>query len=111
MKRTLAAMIITFCAGICTHAQSLTTADGEKAMKYLESTRQGVMDATKGLSAAQWNFKSAPDRWSIAEVVEHITAAEDLLYGMVTEQVMKAPPRPGGEDVKKIDELVVAVHT
>ena len=45
---------------------------------------------------------------SIAEVVEHIAAAEDFLMGMVTSQVMKAPPRPAGDDVKAIDDMVVA---
>jgi len=77
-------------------------------MQYLESTRQAVLDATAGLSEAQWNFKSAPDRWSVAEVVEHIAAAEDFLMAMVTNQVMKGPARPAGDDVKAIDDMVVA---
>jgi uncharacterized damage-inducible protein DinB len=66
-----------------------------------------VVDATAGLSEAQWNFKPAPDRWSVAEVTEHIAAAEDLLMGMVTGEVMKATPRPDGEDVHATDEMVL----
>jgi uncharacterized damage-inducible protein DinB len=85
----------------------LTPADRESAVKYLESTRQGVLDATQGLSANQWNFKSAPDRWSIAEVVEHIAAAEDFLFKNVSDKVMKAPARTGNDDVKAIDQLVL----
>lgn len=53
-----------------------------------------VLDATKDLSPAQWNFKSAPDRWSVAECMEHIAAAEDFIRGMVVEKVMVAPPLP-----------------
>src|SRR6185436_1097379 len=35
-------------------------------------------------------------------------SAEDMLMGMVQDQVMKSPARPeGGEDVKAIDELVL----
>src|SRR5215813_2930737 len=56
-------------------------ADREKAVQYLESTKNAVLTATKGLSDVQWNFKPAPDRWSIAEVVEHLAAAEDMLRG------------------------------
>jgi hypothetical protein len=85
----------------------LTQEDRESALKYLESTRQGVVDATKGLSANQWNFKPAPDRWSVAEVVEHIAAAEDYLEGNVTANVMKAPARKENDDVKAIDEMVL----
>lgn len=54
------------------------------------------------------NFKPAPDRWSVAEVAEHIAAAEDLLYGSIQDKVMKAPARPAGEDVKAIDDFVLA---
>ena len=65
-----------------------------------------MIDATKDLSPAQWNFKAAPDKWSIAEVTEHIAAAEDFLMGMVKEKVMTAPPRPAGDDVAAIDAMV-----
>lgn len=79
----------------------------DKAIQYLESTRQGVLDATRGLSAAQWNFKPAPDRWSVAEVTEHLASAEDYIRGMIVEKVMAGPARPAGENVAGIDEMVV----
>ena len=75
-------------------AQELTQADKDRAMQYLETTKKNVEDATKGLSEAQWNFKPGPDRWSVAQVVEHIAAAEDFLRGMVVEKIMKAPADP-----------------
>ncbi len=53
-------------------------------------------------------MKPAANRWSVAEVTEHIAAAEDFLMGMITTQVMKAPARPAGDDVKAIDDMVVA---
>jgi len=92
---------------VAVQAQSLSAADRDKAMKYLESTKQGIADATKGLSAAQWNFKPAPDKWSIAEVTEHIAAAEDYLRGMVVEKVMVGPARPAGENVAETDEMIL----
>jgi hypothetical protein len=106
-KRNLRVLVVILSLAASAWAQSLTQADRDRAVKYLESTRQGVQDATAGLSQAQWNFKPAPDKWSVAEVTEHIAAAEDFLRGMVAEQVMKAPPRPAGEDVKAIDEMVL----
>ncbi|HEY1264522.1 MAG TPA: DinB family protein [Terriglobales bacterium] len=107
MKRVLAVMLALVALTALGYAQTLSAADRESAVKYLESTKQGVLDATKGLSPAQWNFKPAPDKWSIAEVVEHIAAAEDYLRGNA-ENVLKSPPRPEGDDVKAIDELVLA---
>jgi len=108
MKRSLAILIVMVCASAQAFSQTLTQADQDRAMQYLESTKQGVLTATAGLSSAQWNFKPAPDKWSVAEVVEHIAAAEDFLMSMVTSQVMKAPPRPAADDVKAIDDMVVA---
>ena len=108
MKRLLTVGVVFLCVATSALSQTLTAADRERGMQYLESTRQAVLDATAGLSEAQWNFKSAPDRWSVAEVVEHIAAAEDFLMAMVTNQVMKGSARPAGDDVKAIDDLVVA---
>jgi uncharacterized damage-inducible protein DinB len=107
-KRLLSIVVLTLCSLAVAQAQTLTPADREKALQYLESTEQGVIAAASGLSDAQWNFKPAPDRWSIAEVTEHIAAAEDFLRGMITEKVMNAPPRPAGDDVVSIDEMVLA---
>jgi uncharacterized damage-inducible protein DinB len=105
-KRYLACLALTL--ALVSSAFSQTQAEKDKAMQYLESTKQGVIDATKGLSAAQWNFKSAPDRWSVAEVMEHIAAAEDYIRGNITQNVMKAPARGASEDVKALDDTVVA---
>ena len=87
---------------------SLSKADRERGVQYLLKTKNAILDATKGLSDAQWNFKRAPDRWSVAQVLEHIAKAEGLLFKMASEQAMKGPPRPVGVNVKEIDELVVA---
>ena len=106
----LALVLGTLAMGAAAQAQNdATPADKERALAYLEKTKDGVVDATKGLSDAQWNFKPAPDRWSIAEVLEHLAAAEDLIRGLVQEQVMKSPaiaPRDPAE-VKKIDDGVL----
>src|SRR5256885_14123740 len=89
-------------------AQEVTQAEKDKALQYLETTKKNVLEATKGLSEAQWNFKPAPDRWSVAQVMEHIAAAEDFIRGMVKEKVMLAPAEPG-RDLKKIDDAVMAM--
>jgi len=95
-------------AAASAHAQDVTPAEKDKALAYLESTKKGVLEATKGLSEAQWNFKAAPDKWSVAECVEHLAAAEDFLRAMVVDNVMKAPASPG-RDTAKIDAGIMAM--
>jgi len=104
------AVMLTICSAATVRAQDVTQADKDRALAYLESTKKGVVDATKGLSDAQWNFKPAPDRWSIAEVMEHLAAAEDMIRGMDQEQVMKTPAIPPRDpaELQKIDAGVMA---
>jgi hypothetical protein len=95
--------------GSIAFGQALTQADREKGEKYLEKTRDGVVDATEGLSEAQLKFKPAPDRWSVAETLEHIALAEDFLMQNITNKVMKAPAGPTNRDVAKTDAAVLAM--
>jgi DinB superfamily len=89
-------------------AQDASPADKEKALAVLETSKKGVLDATRELSEAQWNFKAAPDKWSVAECAEHIAAAEDFIRGIVVENVMKAPAAPD-RGIAKIDAGILAM--
>jgi DinB superfamily len=104
--RSFVALVLTF--AIAATAMEVTEAEQERALTYLESTKVNLLATTKGLSAAQWNFKPAPDRWSIAQVMEHIAASEDFIRdGLIKEKVMVSVPGPPDRDVKKIDNAVV----
>ena len=98
-------LVITLAAAAS--AQEVSQAEKDRALQYLESTKKNVLEATKGLSEAQWNFKPAPDRWSVAQVMEHIAAAEDFLRDTTKEKVMTAPAGEAGRDSKKTDEAVL----
>lgn len=87
--------------------QKLTSFELEQGRRYLDQTRNGVIGATKGLSEAQWKFKPAPDRWSIAEIVEHIVLTQEFVLGPVREQLAKAPEVSTDRDYKKVDAVVV----
>ena len=90
--------------------ETLTQAERDTAIAELEGSKQMFLDATKGLSAAQWNFKSTPDRWSIAECAEHIALAEGFIFGRVTDGVMKTPLTPEKRDATKgKDELILKI--
>lgn len=111
MRTRWAVVCLTAVAALGTgtaRAQELTAADKERAKQYLETTKKSIVEATRGLSKAQWDFKAAPDRWSVAETMEHIAAAEDFIRGMIVEQGMKGPAEPG-RDLKKTDDAVVAM--
>ena len=74
--------------------QTLSQKEREQGVAELEGSRKAFLDATNGLSEAQWNFKPAPDRWSIAECAEHIGVTETFILNLITAQALKGPAEP-----------------
>jgi len=109
MKKRIIASLATVLAVLSgAQAQTLSQADLDRGLQYLETTKKNIVDATRGLSEAQWNFKPSVFKWSVAQVMEHIAASEDLLRQAAESQIKQAPP--GTErDVKKTDDLVLEV--
>ena len=107
MKRLLIALCFVVLVNPFLRAVELSTEEVQRALNYLKTTQEGVVAATKDLSEAQWAFKQAPERWSVAEVTEHIAAAEDMLMGLIQGQVMTAPANTEATETKAVDELVL----
>lgn len=88
-------------------AQTLSQADLDRGLQYLETTKKNIVDATRGLSDAQWNFKPSPFKWSVAQVMEHIAASEDLLRQMAEGQIKQQTPAVPDRELKKTDDRVL----
>ncbi|MDQ6859716.1 MAG: DinB family protein [Verrucomicrobiota bacterium] len=102
MKKTfLALLAATACVGSLlaqsspapAAAGSLTKEERDRAVSYMKETEKNFLAAIDGVSDAEWKFKAAPERWSIAETAEHIATAEDFIWARV-EEMMKAPANP-----------------
>ena len=94
MLSLLSAVLLAGVAVAPVEAQALNKAERERLVKHLQDTRKALQKETKGLTPEQWNFKAAPDRWSVAECLEHITLSEDLIFGTVNDKIMKTPAQP-----------------
>jgi uncharacterized damage-inducible protein DinB len=87
---------------------TLTPQEREFALKSLQTTHDKFLQSIAGLSPKQWTFKPGPDRWSVAEVSEHIAVSESALLGLVQKQVMTSPAAPEKrEQVKGKDEMIL----
>jgi hypothetical protein len=73
---------------------TLTKAERPQIIDYLKSSRDKVLKNNEGLSEAQLNFKPGPDRWSVREVTQHLALAENFLFDLIMNQVMKTPETP-----------------
>jgi uncharacterized damage-inducible protein DinB len=87
---------------------TLSSEERAAALKSLQATHDEFLKSIAGLSEKQWRFKAAPDRWSIAEVAEHITISESTFLATLQNQVMTAPADPAKRaEVKGKDEMVL----
>lgn len=71
----------------------LTKEERQLAIDYMKETEKAFLASIDNVSDAQWKFKAAPERWSIAETAEHIATAEDFIWARINE-MMKAPANP-----------------
>jgi hypothetical protein len=88
-------------------AQELTAQELDQARLFLQQTQSYVVGATKGLSEEQWKFKPAPDRWSIAENLDHIITVQERVLGPILDQLANEPAPPSGVDCKQVDSVVL----
>jgi hypothetical protein len=70
-----------------------------------------LVDQITGLSEAQWRFKPAPERWSIADVSEHLILTEDLLLAYVKKGLSQPVNAPGRRGNREQDAKVYAAWT
>src|SRR5580700_11093704 len=115
VKKTVAILVLFLVLGLSvvsgwaqSAAPTLTPEERESALKNFQTTRDNFLKSIAGLSQKQWTFKPAPDRWSVAEVAEHIAVSESSLSGLVEKQIMMSPAAPEKrEQVKGKDELIL----
>jgi hypothetical protein len=83
---------------------TLTPAERDAALKSLQATHDMFLKSISGVSEKQWKFKPAPDRWSIAEVSEHIAVSESTIFGYVHDQIMTSPAAPDKKAEEKFTD-------
>jgi len=99
-------LLLVLCVGFTCHTTlafedpNMTAEDRAKVIKLLNESHQQTLDLMAGLSDEQLKFKSAPEKWSVLEVAEHISMAEGLLFGAV-EGALAAKQNPEWETKTK----------
>lgn len=102
----LTLLFITGLAGTISD-NTITKAERKTALELMKGTYKDAVKTTLDLSENQFNYKTAPDKWSIKDCMFHIAAAEKLMWNMF-EDAMKAPANPEKRsELKFTDEQVV----
>jgi len=95
-----------FVAALPLVAAPITQADRDKLIQDLQHSRQVFLDAIADVKTeAQWNYKPAPDRWSVGECAAHIIAAEDYFRQNISE-ALKSPPLAAQQQSSAGDAII-----
>jgi hypothetical protein len=93
-------LVIALCAA-SVRAASMTADDRQHLVAHLEMTENWLASEVAGLSEAQLKFRPAPGKWTILDVVEHLTLSEpgywDDLKGSMKGPLAKPKHRDAGD--------------
>jgi hypothetical protein len=93
-------LAIALCS-VSLRAASITQEDRDHLVSHLEMTESWLTAEVSGLSDAQLHFRPAPGKWTILDVVEHLTLSEpgywDDLKGSMKGPPGKAKHRDAGD--------------
>lgn len=82
-------------------AAQISQQDRDALVKDLERSRAMFLDAIADVKTeAQWNYKPAPDRWSVAECAAHIIAAEEYFRSNIAD-ALKGPAVAAAEAAQR----------
>jgi uncharacterized damage-inducible protein DinB len=70
---------------------SLTQSERDRAVEELLSSRNALLESVVGLTSAQWSYRPASGRWSIAECLEHVALAEDWYFELIAGKILSSP--------------------
>jgi hypothetical protein len=85
----------------------ISDTDRKLAVSEFQRTKQRFLADVKGLSAAQLSFKADTSRWSVAQCIEHIALAENMLWQW-EQGVASQPATPEkAAEVKITDEQLL----
>jgi DinB superfamily len=114
MKQLLLATTLFFAASF-THRpantihlpETITGPERKAALDDFERTKDRFLHDVTGLTEAQLNFKADSTRWSIAQCIEHIALAENLIWQW-QQSMVKQPADPSKKsEVKITDEQIM----
>lgn len=79
----------------------------ERVLQELGATGEGFLKALEEVGEAEWGFKPAPDRWSVAEAAEHTTVVLDSITRMVTTKLLEQPLPPRESSPRTTDDQII----
>jgi hypothetical protein len=93
-----------FAAALSAAANPISQPEREHLIAHLQMTQSWLTDEVSSLSGAQLNYRPAPDRWTVAETVQHLAISEPNYWKLLNDGI-KQPPKKLKEQATDVDVL------
>jgi DinB superfamily len=74
----------------------MTAEERAHVVQQLKDSEREYLFSIANVSEAQWNWKPAPDRWSVGQTAEHIMQSEVVLFRRI-QHATRSPANPDWE--------------
>lgn len=72
---------------------SMTAEERAHVVQLLKDSEKEYLSSIKEVNKAQWDWKPAPDRWSVGQTAEHIMQSEGVLFRRI-QHAIQSPANP-----------------
>jgi uncharacterized damage-inducible protein DinB len=69
----------------------ITAPEREAVLQHLADSRQRLLGTFLGLSREQLHYRPAPERWTVAENLEHLTFVEQRVLDLIRKSLSEGP--------------------
>lgn len=76
-----------------------------------QQTLTNLRKQVANLSPNQLHFKPSPDAWSISQCLEHIILTEEMLFGMIKQNIAKPANPERKDEIQFTDEQILMMVT
>jgi uncharacterized damage-inducible protein DinB len=78
-------------------------------LEQLASSEARLLELVRGLTEEQWSFRETPERWSIAENIEHLIVFEGFIRGAIAKTLEGLAEPEKMAEVSAKEPLVLGV--
>ena len=85
----------------------IAAADRAALLDILTASADRFRAATRGLTDAQWNHRPGPDKWSPAELAEHIALSEEVMPRLARKALSEPVISRDDAQVRELDAEII----
>lgn len=86
---------------------AITSTDRQQLLDMLTASAARFQTATRGLTEAQWNHRPAPEKWSPADIAEHLALSEEVMPRLARKSLAEPESTRDGGLVREQDAEII----